>query len=131
MKKVEVDILEYSNILLRIGLSIVFLWFGISQVLNPSDWVIYMPSWLSFDQVSSSSVIFFNGVLKIIFGGFLLIGFFTRTSAAILVLNLLVVLFSIGYNEIAVRDFGLFIATICILLNGPDKYCIHNKFRKK
>ena len=38
---------EYGKRVLRISLSLVFLWFGINQLYFPSSWIGFVPSFLS------------------------------------------------------------------------------------
>ncbi|MEK6856700.1 MAG: hypothetical protein AABX49_01665, partial [Nanoarchaeota archaeon] len=67
---------------------------------------------------------------EVVFGLLLLIGLFTKIVSLILALHLLVISFSLGYNDIAVRDFILSLATFSIFLNGKDKLCLDKKLFK-
>ncbi len=133
--------------ILRIGLGLVFLWFGVFQLVNPSSFLGYVPSFL-YDhgkQVSHEHpfqfihdiphpgahfVIMFNGAFELIAALLLLGGLYTRIAASLLAIHLFFIITSLGYNDIAVRDFGLMISTIAIALHGPDKYCLDQRLRK-
>lgn len=105
----------------RVGLSLVFLWFGSQQLMDAEAWSGLIPSSIvSISGINAVTFVYLNGVFEIIFGLCLLIGFFTRISALLLALHLFGIMFTVGYNDVGVRDFGLFLATVSIFLHGPD-----------
>jgi uncharacterized membrane protein YphA (DoxX/SURF4 family) len=115
----------------RVGLSLVFLWFGYQQLMDAEAWSGLIPSSiLSISGMSAVTFVYLNGVFEIIFGLCLLIGFFTRISALLLALHLFGIMFTVGYNDVGVRDFGLFLATISVFLHGPDSFGVE-KFLNK
>lgn len=138
---------QYAPILLRIGLSIVFLWFGIHQIINPESFLGYVPA--LFDThpntmmhehplqslhtlpITPHILIMGNGFFETILGILLITGIFIRVVALLLSLHLVGIMVSLGYNDIAVRDFGLFLATLSVALHGPDQWCLGNKIFKK
>ena len=113
---------EYGKILLRITISLVFLWFGINQILSPSDWVDFVPAFASV-IVNAKTLVLVNGVFEIIFGLMLLTGIYVRISALLLGLHLMGIATSLGYGALMIRDLGLSFATLSISLLGPDKWC--------
>ena len=121
---------EYGSSLLRIGMALVFLWFGLNQLFDPGSWVGWVPGWIH-PIVHPAIVVFVNGIVEVILGTMLLLGFFTRTVSLILGLHLLGISFGIGYSATMIRDLGLAIATLSITLTGPDKLCLSNKLKKK
>ena len=92
--------------ILRLSMALVFLWFGLNQVFNPSFWVGYLPSWTYNLVVSANTLVMLNGFFETILSVFLLVGSYTRISALLLGLHLLGITFSIGYNDIAIRDLS-------------------------
>ena len=127
MKK---DISQYAPIVLRYGLAIVFFWFGFSQLLNPSNFIGYLPQFL-FDSSFAEQLVIANGIFEIIFAIALCVGIYTRIVAGLLALHLLLITFEVGLlSETGIRDFGLTIAVIAITLNGPDKWCLDSKRKK-
>ena len=119
------SIKEYAPITVRIGMSLVFLWFGISQITNTANFLGYLPQFL-FGSKYAFSFVVANGVFEIIFGIFLAAGVFVRIAALILAVHLLGITIVLGYNEIAVRDFGLALATLSIFFSGEDNWCLTN-----
>jgi uncharacterized membrane protein YphA (DoxX/SURF4 family) len=119
----------YAPSILRIGMAIVFLWFSINQLINPLDWTGFVPENLSraFDPVK---LVYLNAGFEMAFASLLLLGIWTRISSVLLALHLLAIIISLGYNQIAVRDAGLAIATLTVAVNGPDKLCLIKKKQK-
>ena len=118
---------QYQPLVLRIGISLVFLWFGINQLINPDYFISYIPDWAA----EFTYLIVLNGIFEIVFGLLLLIGLFTKFSSAILTIHLMTITMSLGYNDVAVRDFGLMIATMVIFMNGADEWTLDDKLHRK
>ena len=115
--------------MLRTGLVILFLWFGLSQVMAPGDWVAWVPQWTESLGLSATMIVLLNGLFEVVLGVLLAIGFYTRIAALLLSLHLLFIAYEIGYNDIGVRDFALAVTGIALSLFGPDKYSLDNKLR--
>ena len=111
--------------ILRLGLAVLYLWFGMSEVAHPADWIAWVPPWASqLSGLSEAEIVLTNGLFETIAGLFLLAGFFTRWAALLLALHLFVIAFSVGYNDTGVRDFTLAIATLSLTLGRPDRYTL-------
>lgn len=121
---------EYSPAVLRISISLVILWFGFTNIFNPEVLIGYLPKFVQSLPIEPLSILLITGIFEVVFGLLLLIGLFTRLSSSLLFLHLLIITIGLGYNDIAVRDFGLALATLAIFLHGPDKWCLDKKFRK-
>jgi len=113
----------YAPAVVRISLSLVFLWFGFNQVFDTSSWLGWVPAWTTALPISPSLIILGNGIFEIALGLLLLTGQWTQIAALLLSLHLLFIAFNIGYNDIAIRDIGLSLATFSIFLYGPDIWC--------
>ena len=94
-----------------------FLWFGINQIFDPIAFIGYVPDFIS----SVYTAVLFNGIFELIFGLMLLFGYHTKIASLVLGIHLFTITLSLGYNEIAVRDLGLTLATFAIML-GEDKW---------
>ena len=121
---------DHGKIILRISLSLVFLWFGINQLISPADWLGFVPA-VFLGVITAKTLIFINASFEIIFGLLLICGLYVRIAALILGLHLLGISFSLGYSALAVRDFGLSLATIAICFFGEDKICVDYLYQKK
>lgn len=122
---------KFAPAVVRIGLSLVFLWFGISQVAEPSLWFGFLPEWTKQLPISQIAFIHINSSFEILFGTLLLVGIFTRPVALLLALHMVGILTAVGYNSIGVRDFGLTLATFSIFLYGPDAFTFDVRVAKK
>ncbi|HEU5114667.1 MAG TPA: DoxX family protein [Candidatus Paceibacterota bacterium] len=111
----------FAPAVLRIGLALVFLWFGTNQFLDTSSWTAFVPdSIVKLSSLSAVTLVHLNGVFEVVFGAALLLGLFTRFVAFFLALHILDIMFIVGFDSIGVRDFGLSIATIAIWMHGAD-----------
>lgn len=109
---------------LRYGLVLVFLYFGISQLLAPGDWTGWLPVWTESLPLAPETLILMNGTFETVLALALLAGFWTRLAATLLGLHLAAITLEIGLTEIGVRDFGLTVATLALALLGPDRWTI-------
>lgn len=116
---------KYAPAMVRISLALVFLWFSVNQFIYTNNFVSFIPSWLvNATAVSPAVFVILNAVIEFIFGVFLLIGINVRISALVLGLHLLGIAFSLGYSALMIRDLGLALVTLSIVLQGPDNLCI-------
>lgn len=114
-----------APVVLRIGIALVFLWFGAQQLTNVGAWTRLIPeSIISMSDLTATTLVHFNGAFEVVFGLVLLVGFFTRITSFLLALHMLSIMFTVGYGPIGVRDFGLSMATIAIFLHGADSFCM-------
>ncbi len=112
---------NYAPVITRIGLALVFLWFGVDQFLETANYVGYIPdSILQLIPIGTVTFVHLNGIFEIVFGTALLLGFYTRITALLLALHLLDILYVVWPGQIATRDFGLVVATTSIFFYGAD-----------
>lgn len=122
--------LEKSGpIVLRIGLALVFLWFGFSQLFNPAQWTGFLPSFLGLLPISLVKFVLLNGWFEIIGGVMIFLGAYTRPVALLLALHLFGITLTIGWNALGVRDFGLAVATLVIFMQGAGNLSLDNSRR--
>lgn len=115
---------RYAPLVLRLGLSLVFLWFGINQLISPDMFFGYVPSWMA---INPSTLIFVNGIFETVVGVMLLLGILTRLCAFAFIVHLMVIIIGLGYNDVAIRDVGLLLATLSVFLQGSDAWCLDKK----
>jgi uncharacterized membrane protein YphA (DoxX/SURF4 family) len=120
---------ELSKSILRIGMSLVFLYFGFRQASSPDDWIGYVPSFLTGTIITANNLVILNSIIEITLGLFLLIGIYVKASALILAVHLFFITFSLGLSPLGVRDFGLAIATLVVYLNGKDRFCFETRMK--
>ena len=118
---------KYAPFAVRLGLSLVLLWFGIDELRHPGVWASLVPSWLtSLLHVSDLTFMRFNGVFELLLALLLLIGWFTRIVAAIVVLHFAGIIYAVGYGDIAIRDLGLLLAALSLVLSGAGWGSVDN-----
>lgn len=116
--------------LLRISLAFVFLWFGFSQISNPSIWTSFVPEWAT-NIMDAGVLVLLNGVLEIIAGFLLAFGIFPRYVALLLGVHLFIIATSLGLSAIGVRDIGLALATLSLFFFENDSFSLTYAFFNK
>jgi len=116
---------KYAPTVLRIGIALVILWFGTQQLINPTQWVGYIPDGLvGILSLSALKLVYLNGLFEIFFGSALLLGYFTRVSALLLALHMLDITYIVGFDAVGVRDFGIAIATVSLFMFGMSPFSL-------
>lgn len=122
---------ELGEKILRIGLGATIVWFGVSQLVNPGDWVGFLPGW-AFGQevISTTSLVYINGLFEALAGLLLIFGQFSRIVSILMVLHMALIIFHLGYNDIAVRDFGLLAGFLALVFMSENKSFLNKKKSK-
>ena len=124
---------EYAPVVLRLAISLVFLWFASQQLMSTEMWTGLIPvSLIETTGFSAANFVHLNAAFEVVFGLTLMAGFFTRVSALLLALHLLSIILNLGYSAVAIRDFGLMLALVAVFLYGADRWSFdyHIKFHK-
>lgn len=120
----------YGLLVIRIGLSGVLFWFGAQQLLDPLSWTGYVPEFApALSSLSAHTIVLFNGAVEVAFGFALLLGIFTRVSAAVMGIHLALIALSLGLNAAGVRDWGLAFAFFGLALTGPGSLSVDDTVR--
>lgn len=123
---------ESGPVVLRIAMSLVFLWFGFQQLTDASSWIRLVPEFVtSISGMSPTTLVHLNGAMEVVLGICLLLGFFTRPASLILALHMTSIIGAVGYGPTGVRDFGLALATLSVFLNGPTMLSIDAYLARK
>lgn len=110
---------------LRLGLGLVLLWFGMSEIIDPETWSAYVPSLVEAHlPVPLTTFVVLHGIIEILLGSLLLLGFYLKLSSALVALHLFFIVLGVGYNEIGVRDFGLFMAAVALAMSEDNTYSL-------
>jgi uncharacterized membrane protein YphA (DoxX/SURF4 family) len=110
---------ENSGIyILRFGLAIVFLYFGISQLLDQSRWIYLIPDrFLNFyiGEILKSKLVFVNGIFDTIIALSLISGILIKIFSLLGFIHLLsITIFSLGFEPSGIRDLGLAFAMLSL-----------------
>ncbi len=112
---------KYSHLALRIGLAVVFFWFGADKFFHPTYWLhTWVPPWtiVFADKigVTATQLIYINGIFEVLIGLSLVTGVFMKFFSSLGIVFLLCIAFFIGVTEITIRDAGLIGGLLAILL---------------
>ena len=104
--------LRISHSILRISLTLVFLWFGIDKFINPQYWLnAWVPpaiiSLANTFHIASTQLVYANGVFEVLVGISLLTDVFVEIFSFLALLFLVTVSLFHGINEVLVRDVGI------------------------
>lgn len=118
---------------LRVGLAITFLWIGILIFKNPEAWGGYLQPWAAgLLPIPITHAMIGTAVLDIIIGAFLLVDFLPWLAALVGAIHIVIVLTTSGITDITVRDIGLLVATLAILIDSlPQSIISRINFLKK
>jgi uncharacterized membrane protein YphA (DoxX/SURF4 family) len=97
--------------ILRAGLVIVYLYFGVSQLMDPVQWSGAVPTWSFLSFISPVTIVYMNAVFELVFAVLLAIGLWSKWVSIILGIHLGVITLAMGFTPVGVRDFGLTLAT--------------------
>ena len=108
---------QYPQFVLRLGLVIVFGVFGIDKIVHwplGMEWSAWMPAWLPF--MPGAPFMFAMGVIETIAAVLLLIGKYVRIVALACAFLLAGIVVSFGFNEIMIRDLGILAMALALAL---------------
>ena len=111
-------------LLLRLGIGTVFLLFGFDKLPHPEKWIVFFPAHLKQSFLSPHTFLKLQGVFEFSLGLALILGFLTRAAGVVASCLLLLILFVLGWDPVAIRDAGLFATSLAIVLMGPGKWSI-------
>ena len=117
---------NYGHAIIRYGVALVFLIFGVWQLIDPASWLGYVPPFVPLDTMVA---VYLNGLVDVILGIMLALGFFTRIVAIVAAVHLIAISVVLGFNDVAVRDYGLVIVLVGIAMHGPDDLCLETQSR--
>lgn len=120
----NIQLQRFAPTLLRYGLGFVFLWFGFTQLHNPSAWTGFLPQWTNSLSISQNGFVILNGFFEIVGATLLLVGVYVRPVAFLLGVHMLGITLSIGFTAVGIRDLGLSVATFALVLLGAGAFSI-------
>ena len=108
----------------RITLGLIFLWFGVAELLQPRMWAGYVPLLSSSSSVASLLVLLHGGLLWMLATA-LILGIAPRTAALLSVgvmgEIILALLFGHGLSDIVARDLGVLGLALVTLVSDRQK----------
>lgn len=117
---------DLGRLILRGGIGIVFILLGFDKFPHPADWLVYISPSLSqfLSQADWTAYAFLRvqGVIELILGLHLLVGFLARFAALGCSVLLALITYSLGWDHTGIRDWGLLICSIAIFFLGPGNW---------
>ena len=108
-----------ASLLLRLGIGVAFVGFGVWKFVEPIVWMGYIPPWMSpLIPMTMGTFIVVLGTTECILGALLILGAWTRIVAALVAIHLLAVIIAIGLNEIALRDAVILLSALALSALG-------------
>ena len=112
--------LKYSNLVLRMGLAVVFFWFGIDKFFHPDYWTnAWVPqsvaSLVANFNLRPIDIIYMSGVFEVLVGTSLVTNIFIVFFSSLAMVFMMGIMFFNGFNEVLVRDIGLIGAFLSLI----------------
>jgi len=112
--------------ILRVGLAITFLWIGVLIFKNPESWGGYLQPWAGgLLPVPLEQAMIGTAILDIVIGFFLLIDILTWLAALVGAVHLIIVLAVSGITDITVRDIGLLVAALALMIDSLPQWVLN------
>ncbi len=116
---------RYAPLVLRYGLTFVFVWFGLTQLFDPSAWESFIPEGVvSLTGISAKTFVLLNGGFELVMATLLAFGIKTRIVSGLLFIHMFAIIADVGLSAIGIRDVGLMAALLSVSLNGKDEYSL-------
>lgn len=128
MKFEEKKLANFAPIALRIGLSIVFILFGLQKLYNPSQTTAEIQLLLDWNIANAAALNYYLGLIEMILGFSFLAGFQIRIAAFLASLMLILffssffVKYGFSINPDLYRDIGLLGAALALFLLGAGQW---------
>jgi len=116
---------DYGKLILRIGLGIVFLYFGISQLIAPQRWIDLIPEvkFIYLNDIFKQKIVLINGVFDCLIGICFILGLLIKIVSLLATLHLIsIFLFSLGFTPSGFRDLGLALASLSLFFLGEGRF---------
>ncbi len=111
---------------LRVGLAITFLWIGVLIFKNPDAWGGYLQPWAAgLLPIPLAQAMIGTAILDITIGAFLLIDFLPWLAALVGAIHIVIVLIVSGITDITVRDIGLLVAALALMIDSLPPWVLN------
>ena len=111
---------------LRVGLAITFLWIGVLIFKNPGAWGGYLQPWAAgLLPIPIAQAMIGTAILDITIGAFLLLDFLPWLAAFVGAIHIIIVLTTSGITDITVRDIGLLVAVLALMIDSLPQWVLN------
>ncbi len=114
---------EKEDLLLRIAVAFPLIWAGVRQIMNPFDWIGFVPPWLSV-IIPSEIFLTVHSIFNLVIGVGLLVGFWRIVFSGLAFVSLasIVIFYGggvfLGIDDVTFRDVGLAIVALVLFLRA-------------
>lgn len=115
MRNLLKKLLDKEDWILRVAVAFPILWAGVRGILNPTDWVGFVPSFVG-EIIDPEVFLIAHGFLWIVTAAGLIAGFWRPFFAAVAFLGITSILIFFGVDDITFRDVGLALAALVLFL---------------
>src|SRR3989338_7566508 len=117
---------DLSILFLRVGISAIFLYFGIWALQDPigqaTVWLDPQMAGLITMLMPVKTFMLLLGVAQVAVALSCMLGIYARYGSAFGALLLLGIIVNLGFNDIALRDFAILTGHIFVVINGGGRY---------
>ena len=122
---------KIRHLLIRMALSVVFIIFGLWEIINPQYWQGFVPGFVRSMVSNLHPLVQIHGAVLLIVGLMILLGFYMRIASIIAGLMLLEITVSLilesGFSDLFVRDLALLILAVALYFDSTRHLSI-NKY---
>ena len=126
-KEARLGLDKVRHLLTRFALGVVFVSFGLWELLTPGYWTAFVPSWASA-VVAEQTLVLLHGAVLLVVGVAIFLGAWLRWSALLAALVLVEVsaglFFSAGFSDLLVRDLGLLLFSVSMIFDRARYFCV-------
>lgn len=119
---------DFSLLVLRLGISLIFLYFGILALKDPAGqgeiWLNQSMKDIITTLVSVKVFMTLLGLAQITVAVLTILGVYIRYTSLAAAALLLGIIINLGFNDIALRDFAILTAYLFLSVNGGGKYVL-------
>src|SRR5712692_1414240 len=112
---------------MRAALGFVLSWFGVQELRSPSDWAVFVPSFVSDrSPIAVNDLILLHGFLLILAASFIALGLLyvigCLLATGLLAEILLGLWLDAGVNDLVIRDLGLIALAAALALDPVRRW---------
>jgi len=119
------------HLLMRMALSLVFIIFGLWEIISPQYWQGFVPNFVASMMPNLHPLVMFHGAILLFAGLAILLGFYMRIASAVAFIMLLEINLSLiiesGFSDLFVRDFALLFLAAAIFFDRTRHLVINKK----